>query len=62
MNRKPDYRQLASEFTDFCEQQLQKPPAKTTSARSLIHALIAALLTFPLFSGGGTDSVRKSFW
>jgi len=62
MNHKPDYQQLAGEITDFCEQQLQKPPAKTTSAKSLIHAFIAALLTFPLLSGGGTDSVRKSFW
>lgn len=62
MNHKPDYRQLASEITDFCEQHLQKSPAKTTPAKSLIQAFIAALLTFPLFSGGGTDSVRKSFW
>jgi len=62
MNHKPDYRQLASEITDFCEQRLQKTPTETTSAISLMHAFIAALLTFPLLSGGGTDSVRKSFW
>ena len=62
MNHKPDYRQLASEITEFCEQRLQKTPVKPSASRSLLHTFIAAILTMPLFSGGGTDSVRKSFW